>query len=161
MNSKLWTTLERSENNCIEITVSGISDFDALAVCEFPHIEVMHDNRIIHATISIAIATDQNGSAIFSAVTVVFLAQLFGTELTTTQQLTLMAICILSGIGTAGIPSGDLPVVAMTLAMFNIPAEGIGLILGVERFLDMCRTTVNVAGDLVVAACIAKSEDGP
>lgn len=104
---------------------------------------------------------NQNGSAIFSAVTVVFLAQLFGAELTTVQQLTLMAICILSGIGTAGIPSGDLPVVAMTLAMFNIPAEGIGLILGVERFLDMCRTTVNVAGDLVVAACIAKSEDGP
>ena len=103
---------------------------------------------------------NQNGSAIFSAVTVVFLAQLFGTELTTTQQLTLMAICILSGIGTAGIPSGDLPVVAMTLAMFNIPAEGIGLILGVERFLDMCRTTVNVAGDLVVATCIAKREEG-
>lgn len=58
MNSKLWTILEMSENNCFEITVSGISDLNALAVCEFPHIAVMHDNRIIHATISIAIATD-------------------------------------------------------------------------------------------------------
>lgn len=103
---------------------------------------------------------NQNGSAIFCAVTVMFLAQLFGIELTTIQQLTIMGICILSGIGTAGVPSGTLPVVAMILAMFNIPAEGIGLILGVDRFLDMCRTTVNVAGDLVVAACVSKSEEG-
>ena len=102
---------------------------------------------------------NQNGSAIFCAVTVMFLAQLFGIELTTIQQLTIMGICILSGIGTAGVPSGTLPVVAMILAMFTIPAEGIGLILGVDRFLDMCRTTVNVTGDLVIATCIAKSEE--
>lgn len=102
---------------------------------------------------------NQNGSALFCGVTVIFLAQLFGTELTLIQQFTIMGVCILSGIGTAGVPSGSLPVVAMTLAMFNIPAEGIGLILGVERFLDMCLTTVNVTGDLVVATCVAKSEE--
>ena len=62
-----------------------------------------------------------------------------------------MLVCILGGIGTAGVPAGSLPVIAMILVMVGVPPEGIGLILGVDRFLDMCRTTLNVTGDLVVA----------
>jgi Na+/H+-dicarboxylate symporter len=66
-----------------------------------------------------------------------------------------MLICILAGIGTAGVPGGSLPVIALILAGVGVPPEGIGLILGVDRFLDMCRTTLNVVGDLVAAQVIS------
>ena len=69
-----------------------------------------------------------------------------------------MLVCILGGVGTAGVPAGSLPVVAMILAMVNVPVEGIGLILGVDRFLDMCRTTLNVTGDLVLTTVVARGE---
>ena len=66
-------------------------------------------------------------------------------------------------MGTAGVPAGSLPVVAMILVMVKVPPEGIGLILGVDRFLDMCRTTLNVTGDLVLATVVSRGEkdDGP
>jgi DAACS family dicarboxylate/amino acid:cation (Na+ or H+) symporter len=101
---------------------------------------------------------NQNGTALFEGVTVLFLAQVFGVDLTVGQSLVVMLICILGGVGTAGIPGASLPVIAMMMAMYGIPAEGLALILGVDRLLDMCRTTVNVAGDLVVAACVARGE---
>jgi DAACS family dicarboxylate/amino acid:cation (Na+ or H+) symporter len=66
-----------------------------------------------------------------------------------------MLVCILAGIGTAGVPGGSLPVIALILAGVGVPREGIGLILGVDRFLDMCRTTLNVVGDLVAAQVIS------
>jgi DAACS family dicarboxylate/amino acid:cation (Na+ or H+) symporter len=69
-----------------------------------------------------------------------------------------MGISILAGIGTAGVPAGSLPVIAMILGLFNIPAEGLGLILGVDRLLDMCRTVLNVTGDLAAAVCVARGE---
>lgn len=101
---------------------------------------------------------NQNGTALFEGVTVLFLAQVFGVELTLGESVGVMLICILGGIGTAGIPGASLPVIAMMMAMYGIPVAGLALIVGVDRFLDMCRTTVNVAGDLVVAACVAPSE---
>lgn len=104
-------------------------------------------------------AMNQNGTALFEGVTVLFLAQLFGVPLDLGQQLQIMLICILAGIGTAGVPAGSLPVVAMILAMFNIPPEGLGLILGVDRFLDMCRTSLNVTGDLAAAVYVSRGVD--
>lgn len=104
---------------------------------------------------------NQNGTALFEGVTVLFLAQVFGVELTLGESAVVMLICILGGIGTAGIPGASLPVIAMMLAMYGVPVSGLALILGVDRLLDMCRTTVNVAGDLVVAACVAPSELRP
>jgi DAACS family dicarboxylate/amino acid:cation (Na+ or H+) symporter len=89
-------------------------------------------------------------------VTVLFLAQLFGVPMGLGQQALVMLICVLDGIGTAGVPAGSIPVVAMILAMFGIPPEGLGLILGVDRLLDMCRTTLNVTGDLAAAVYIAR-----
>ncbi|HVK72614.1 MAG TPA: dicarboxylate/amino acid:cation symporter [Kofleriaceae bacterium] len=102
---------------------------------------------------------NQNGTALFEGVTVLFLAQVFGVDLTLAQSAVIMLICVLGGIGTAGIPGASLPVIAMMMAMYGIPAEGLALIVGVDRFLDMCRTTVNVAGDLVVAAAVAPGEE--
>jgi dicarboxylate/amino acid:cation (Na+ or H+) symporter, DAACS family len=106
---------------------------------------------------------NQNGTALFEGVTVLFLAQAYGVELGLGQQAMVMGICVLAGIGTAGVPAGSIPVIAMILSMLGVPPEGVGLIIGVDRLLDMCRTTVNVAGDLVAAAYVARSsqEDGP
>jgi DAACS family dicarboxylate/amino acid:cation (Na+ or H+) symporter len=103
-------------------------------------------------------AMNQNGTALFEGVTVLFLAQVYGVELDLTRQVVIMAICVLGGIGTAGVPAGSLPVIAMILGMFGVPPEGLALILGVDRFLDMCRTTVNVTGDLAAAVYVARGE---
>ena len=70
----------------------------------------------------------------------------------------MLFICILGGIGTAGVPAGSLPVVALILGMVGVPPEGIGLVLGVDRFLDMCRTTLNVTGDLTCATVVGRGE---
>lgn len=106
-------------------------------------------------------AMNQNGTALFEGVTVLFLAQLFGVELSGVQQLEVMLICILGGIGTAGVPAGSLPVIAMIMGLFGIPPQGLGLILGVDRFLDMCRTSLNVVGDLAAAVYVAAGERTP
>ncbi|PZO05157.1 MAG: dicarboxylate/amino acid:cation symporter [Alphaproteobacteria bacterium] len=114
--------------------------------------------KIARFVLTVGATANQNGTALFEGVTVLFLAQFFGIELTLTQQLVVMLVCILGGIGTAGVPAGSLPVVAMILVMVGVPAEGIGLILGVDRFLDMCRTTLNVTGDLVLATVVSRGE---
>ena len=107
--------------------------------------------RISRFVLTVGATANQNGTALFEGVTVLFLAQFFNIDLNLQQQLVVMLVCILGGIGTAGVPAGSLPVIALILTMVGVPAEGIGLILGVDRFLDMCRTTLNVTGDLVAA----------
>ncbi len=111
--------------------------------------------QIARFVLTIGATANQNGTAMFEGVTVLFLAQFFGVDLSLSQQLFVMMICILAGIGTAGVPAGSLPVIALILAGVGVPPEGIGLILGVDRFLDMCRTTLNVVGDLVAATVIS------
>ena len=75
------------------------------------------------------------------------------------QQVLVVALCVLGGIGTAGVPAGSLPVIVMILGLVQVPVEGIGLILGVDRFLDMCRTTLNVTGDLAAAVVVSRGEE--
>lgn len=110
---------------------------------------------IARFVLTIGATANQNGTAMFEGVTVIFLAQFFSVDLTLGQQLTVMLICILGGIGTAGVPAGSLPVIALILGTIGVPPEGIGLVLGVDRLLDMCRTTLNVVGDLVAAQVIS------
>jgi Na+/H+-dicarboxylate symporter len=114
--------------------------------------------RVARFVLTIGATANQNGTAIFEGVTVLFLAQFFGVELSLGQQTMVLLICILGGIGTAGVPAGSLPVVALILGMIGVPPEGIGLVLGVDRFLDMCRTTLNVTGDLVCATVVSRGE---
>jgi Na+/H+-dicarboxylate symporter len=123
--------------------------------------ELKLPRRIARFVLTIGATANQNGTALFEGVTVLFLAQFFGVDLTLSQQIMVMAVCILGGIGTAGVPAGSLPVVALILVMVGVPAEGIGLILGVDRFLDMCRTTLNVTGDLVAATVVSRGEKDP
>jgi Na+/H+-dicarboxylate symporter len=114
--------------------------------------------RVSRFVLTIGATANQNGTAMFEGVTVLFLAQFFGMDLSLGQQLIVMLVCILGGIGTAGIPAGSLPVIALILAMVGIQPEAIALVLGVDRFLDMCRTTLNVVGDLVAAQVISAAE---
>jgi DAACS family dicarboxylate/amino acid:cation (Na+ or H+) symporter len=111
--------------------------------------------------LTVGATANQNGTALFEGVTVLFLAQFYGVELSLGQQALVVAVCILGGIGTAGVPAGSLPVVAMILGLVGIPQEGIGLILGVDRFLDMCRTVLNVTGDLAAAVVVSRHETLP
>src|SRR5690606_19686793 len=111
--------------------------------------------KISRFVLTIGATANQNGTAMFEGVTVLFLAQFFGVELGLADQAFVMLICILAGIGTAGVPGGSLPVIALILGGVGVPPEGIGLILGVDRFLDMCRTALNVVGDLVAAQVIS------
>jgi DAACS family dicarboxylate/amino acid:cation (Na+ or H+) symporter len=114
-----------------------------------------HVSRFV---LTIGSTANQNGTALFEGVTVLFLAQFYGVPLTIVDQLTVVGVCILGGIGTAGVPAGSLPVIAVILGLVGVPPEGIGMILGVDRFLDMCRTTLNVSGDLVAAVVISRGE---
>ena len=111
--------------------------------------------QISRFVLTIGATANQNGTAMFEGVTVLFLAQFFGVDLSLTDQLFVMAVCLLAGVGTAGVPAGSLPVIALILGGVGVPPEGIGLIIGVDRFLDMCRTTLNVVGDLVAAQVIS------
>lgn len=104
--------------------------------------------------LTVGSTANQNGTALYEGVTVLFLAQAFGVDLSVSQQLIVAGMCVLAGIGTAGVPGGSLPFVALVLGSVGVPVEGIGIIIGVDRLLDMCRTALNVAGDLVIAACV-------
>lgn len=114
--------------------------------------------KVARFVLTIGATANQNGTAIFEGVTVIFLAQFFGVDLSVTQQLTVMLVCILGGVGTAGVPAGSLPVVAIILGMVGVPPTAIGLVLGVDRLLDMCRTALNVTGDLAIATMVAGKE---
>jgi DAACS family dicarboxylate/amino acid:cation (Na+ or H+) symporter len=114
--------------------------------------------KVSRFVLTVGATANQNGTAMFEGVTVIFLAQFFGIDLSLGQQLMVMLVCILGGIGTAGVPAGSLPVVALILAMVGIDPGAIALVLGVDRFLDMCRTTLNVIGDLVAAQVISSHE---
>jgi DAACS family dicarboxylate/amino acid:cation (Na+ or H+) symporter len=117
-----------------------------------------HVSRFV---LTIGSTANQNGTALFEGVTVLFLAQFYGVPLSLAQQTLVLLICVLGGIGTAGVPAGSIPVVIMILGMVGVPAEGIGMILGVDRFLDMCRTVLNVTGDLAAAVVVSRGEAVP
>jgi DAACS family dicarboxylate/amino acid:cation (Na+ or H+) symporter len=103
---------------------------------------------------------NMNGSALFEGATVLFLAQVFGVELSLGAQLVVVIMAVVTAIGAAGIPGGSIPLLMMILGMVGVPIEGIAVILGVDRLLDMCRTVLNVTGDLVTATIVTRFEGG-
>lgn len=101
---------------------------------------------------------NQNGTALFEGVTILFLAQFYGVHLSMGSQALVVLISVLAGIGTAGVPGGSLPLMVPILQSVGVPGEGIGVILGVDRLLDMSRTVLNVTGDITAAVYVANSE---
>ena len=114
--------------------------------------------QVSRFVLTIGATANQNGTALFATAAVLFLAQFYGVELELDKVLTVGGVCVLAGIGTAGVPSGSMPIIAMLLGMLGLPVEGVGLIFAVDRFLDMCRTTLNVTGDLAAAVVVARVE---
>ena len=108
--------------------------------------------------LTVGATANQNGTALYEGVTVLFLAQFAGVDLTLGVQLMVVYLAILGGVGTAGVPSGSIPFIIGILAMIGIDPALIAIILGVDRILDMCRTTLNVVGDITAATFVARSE---
>lgn len=108
--------------------------------------------------LTVGATANQNGTALYEGVTVLFLAQLAGIDLSVGQQLMVVYLAILGGIGTAGVPSGSIPFIIGVLVTIGVNPALIAIILGVDRILDMCRTTLNVVGDLTAATYVARSE---
>jgi DAACS family dicarboxylate/amino acid:cation (Na+ or H+) symporter len=108
--------------------------------------------------LTVGATANQNGTALYEGVTVLFLAQLADVPLSLGQQLVVVYLAILGGIGTAGVPSGSIPFVIAVLATIGVNPALIAIILGVDRILDMCRTVLNVTGDLTIATYVARSE---
>jgi DAACS family dicarboxylate/amino acid:cation (Na+ or H+) symporter len=101
---------------------------------------------------------NMNGTALFEGITCVFLAQVFGVELSLGQQLFVILLAVLTAIGAAGVPGGSIPLLVLVLTSVGVPAEGIAIIIGVDRLLDMARTVPNVVGDASCAVYVAKKE---
>jgi DAACS family dicarboxylate/amino acid:cation (Na+ or H+) symporter len=108
--------------------------------------------------LTVGATANQNGTALYEGVTVLFLAQLAGIDLSIGQQLMVVYLAILGGIGTAGVPSGSIPFIIGVLVTIGVNPALIAIILGVDRILDMCRTTLNVTGDITAATYVARSE---
>ena len=108
--------------------------------------------------LTVGATANQNGTALYEGVTILFLAQLAGVDLTIAQQLTIVYLAVLGSVGTAGVPAGSLPFVVAVLATVGINPALIAVILGVDRLLDMSRTVVNVVGDMTAAVYVAKRE---
>ena len=110
-------------------------------------------------TIPLGATINMDGTAIMQGVATVFIAQAWGIDLSTSQLLMVVLTATLASIGTAGVPGVGLIMLAMVLQQVNLPVEGIALIIGIDRLLDMTRTVVNVTGDCTVACIVAKSEN--
>jgi DAACS family dicarboxylate/amino acid:cation (Na+ or H+) symporter len=115
--------------------------------------------RIAGFVLPIGSTMCMNGTAIFEGITVIFLAEIFGVDLSLPQMAAVMIMSVITAIGAAGVPGGSIPLLVGVLTMFGVPGEGIAIVLGVDRLLDMSRTTVNVCGDLTAATWVAKSEN--
>lgn len=101
---------------------------------------------------------NMDGTAIYQGVAVVFIAQFYGLDLTLMQLVTVVLTTVLASIGTAGVPGAGMIMLAMVLSSINMPLEGIALIAGIDRVLDMMRTTVNVVGDASAAVVVSGTE---
>jgi dicarboxylate/amino acid:cation (Na+ or H+) symporter, DAACS family len=115
---------------------------------------------IAQFVLPLSASMNHNGTALFESVVVMFLAQVFGVELTITQQIQVLILCVLTATGMAGVPGGSLPLIGLVMESVGVPGSLLAIVLGVDRILDMCRTTVNVAADLTTAVFVARSESG-
>lgn len=116
------------------------------------------DNRVASFSLPLGATLNMDGTAIMQGVATVFIAQAYGIDLSAMDYLTVIATATLASIGTAGVPGVGLVMLSMVLTQVGLPVEGIALIIGVDRLLDMMRTAVNVTGDAAVSCVVAKSE---
>ena len=116
------------------------------------------DNKVASFTVPLGATINMDGTAIMQGVATVFIAQVFAVDLSFTDYLMVILTATLASVGTAGVPGVGLIMLAMVLNQVGLPVEGIAIIIGVDRLLDMTRTAVNVTGDCMVTCIVAKSE---
>lgn len=142
-----------------ELSFSVSSSSAALPVTiDCAHRRVGADKDICNFMLPIGATVNMDGTALYQAVAVVFISQVIGLDLTLTQQFSVFATAIMVSIGTAGIPGGSVALMPLVLGSVGIGAEYVGIIIGVDRFLDMCRTVVNITGDSVGTVVVSRSE---
>ena len=147
MATPLLTAFSTSSSNAtLPLTMEAVEDKDGVS------------NRIASFTLPLGATINMNGTALYECVAVLFIAQAYGIDLSIGQQLIVIFTALLAAIGAAGIPMAGLVMMAVVLKAVGLPLEGIGLILAVDRILDMFRTAINVYGDTCAAVIIAKSE---
>ncbi len=143
ISEAIWTAFGTSSSNASLPTALRVAREELLLPDE--------EARFV---LTIGATGNQNGTALYEGVVVLFLAQVFHVDLTVTQQVMVVLMSVLAGVGTAGVPGSSLPMIVVVMQSVGVPGAGIGIILGIDRILDMCRTVLNVSGDLTVAACV-------
>ena len=147
MAAPILTAFSTSSSNAtLPLTMKAVEEEDGVS------------NKIASFTLPLGATVNMNGTALYECVAVMFIAQAYGIDLTVGQQLIVIFTALLAAIGSAGIPMAGLVMMAVVLKAVGLPLEGIGLILAVDRILDMFRTAINVYGDTCAAVIIAKSE---
>lgn len=147
MTTPLLTAFSTSSSNAtLPLTMKAVEDEDGVS------------NKVASFTLPLGATVNMNGTALYECVAVMFIAQAYGIDLTFGQQMIVIFTALLAAIGSAGIPMAGLVMMAVVLKAVGLPLEGIGLILAVDRILDMFRTTINVYGDTCCAVIVAKSE---
>jgi proton glutamate symport protein len=147
MATPLLTAFSTSSSNAtLPLTMEAIEDNDGVS------------NKIASFTLPLGATINMDGTALYECVAVMFIAQAYGIDLSFSQQLIIIFTALLAAIGAAGIPMAGLVMMVVVLKAVGLPLEGIGLILAVDRILDMFRTSINVYGDTCCAVIIAKSE---
>jgi len=147
MSTPLLTAFSTSSSNAtLPLTMEAVQVEDGVS------------NKIASFTLPLGATINMNGTALYECVAVIFIAQAYGIDLTFGQQIIVIFTALLAAIGSAGIPMAGLVMMTVVLKAVGLPLEGIGLILAVDRVLDMFRTTINVYGDTCCAVIIAKSE---
>jgi Na+/H+-dicarboxylate symporter len=147
MSTPLLTAFSTSSSNAtLPLTMEAVEFNDGVS------------NKIASFTLPLGATVNMNGTALYECVAVMFIAQAYGIDLSAGQQIVVIFTALLAAIGSAGIPMAGLVMMAVVLKAVGLPLEGIGLILAVDRILDMFRTTINVFGDTCAAVIIAKTE---
>ena len=114
--------------------------------------------RVTSFTLPLGATINMDGTALYECVAAMFIAQAYGVEVSLSQQFVVVLLAVLTSIGVAGVPAASLVAIALILGAIGLPLEAVGLILAVDRVLDMCRTSVNVLGDTTAAVVIGRSE---
>jgi Na+/H+-dicarboxylate symporter len=147
MSTPLLTAFSTSSSSAtLPLTMEAVEHKDGVSA------------RISSFTLPLGATINMNGTALYECIAVMFIAQAYGIDLSLGQQLVVVLTALLAAVGSAGIPMAGLVMMAIVLKAVGLPMEGIGLVLAVDRILDMFRTAVNVYGDTCAAVVIAKSE---
>jgi Na+/H+-dicarboxylate symporter len=147
MATPLVTAFSTSSTNAtLPLTMKAVEENDGVS------------KKVIGFTIPLGATVNMNGTALYECVAVLFIAQVYGVHLTMVQQILVVFTSLLAAIGSAGIPMAGIVMMVVILKTVGLPLEGIGLILPVDRLLDMFRTSLNTYGDTCAAVIIAKSE---